>query len=79
MAEQHISVGKLGKPHGLSGAFRFLLHRELKSKKKFPNHFFILQKGNFLPWFIKEIEWLGFDSGFILFEEINRMISIMTI
>lgn len=71
MAEQFISVGKLGKPHGISGAFRFLLHRELKSKKKFPSHFMIQQKGSFLPWFIKEVEWLGFSEGFILFEEIS--------
>ncbi|MES2621806.1 MAG: ribosome maturation factor RimM [Bacteroidota bacterium] len=71
MAEQFISVGKLGKPHGISGAFRFLLHRELKSKKKFPSHFMIQQKGSFLPWFIIAVEWLGFSEGFILFEEIS--------
>ena len=71
MAEPFISVGKLGKPHGISGAFRFLLHLELKNKKKLPNHFMINQKGSFLPWFVKEIEWLGFNEGFILFEEIS--------
>ncbi|MFN8323246.1 MAG: ribosome maturation factor RimM [Chitinophagales bacterium] len=71
MAEQNISVGKLGKPHGIGGAFRFLLHRELKSTKKLPNHFFIDDKGSALPWFIKEIEWLEFNQGFIWFEEIT--------
>ena len=71
MTEQNISVGKLGKPHGLSGAFRFLLNRELKSKKKFPKHFLLQQKGSFLPWFVTCVEWLGFQDGFILFEEIS--------
>lgn len=71
MTEQNISVGKLGKPHGLSGAFRFLLHRELKNKKKFPKHFLLPQKGSFVPWFVKDIEWIGFQDGFILFEEIG--------
>ncbi len=71
MTEQNISVGKLGKPHGLSGAFRFLLHRELKNKKKFPKHFLLQQKGSFLPWFVASVEWLGFQDGFILFEEIS--------
>ncbi len=70
MAEQNISVGKLGKPHGISGAFRFLLHRELKSSRKFPKYFLIDDKRSTLPWFVKEIEWLGFNQGFIWFEEI---------
>ncbi len=71
MAEQNISVGKLGKPHGVSGAFRFLLHRELKQTKKFPRYFLIEDKGSYLPWFVKDIEWLGFSDGFIWFEEIT--------
>jgi 16S rRNA processing protein RimM len=73
MAEAYISVGKLGKPHGLSGAFRFLLNDELKSKKKVPKHFIIEERGSFLPWFISKIEWLGFNDGFISFEEITSV------
>ena len=69
--ETYISVGKLGKPHGLSGAFRFFLDRELKSKNKLPGHFLLNMKGNFMPWFVKEIEWTGFNEGFILFEEVT--------
>jgi 16S rRNA processing protein RimM len=69
--EQYISVGKLGKPHGLSGAFRFFLDRELKSKNKAPAHFLLNLKGSFMPWFIKSIEWGGFSEGFIVFEEIT--------
>ncbi|MDB5281866.1 MAG: rimM [Bacteroidota bacterium] len=68
--EKYISIGKLGKPHGISGAFRFLLERELKSKSKVPKHFMLEIKGSFLPWFIKNIEWVGFNDGFILFDEI---------
>ena len=70
MAEQNISVGKLGKPHGISGAFRFYMQRELKSSKKTPNHFLVMEKGNLLPWFITKIDWIGFNEGFIWFEEI---------
>lgn len=73
MAESYISVGKLGKPHGLSGAFRFLLTSELKSKKKTPKYFMIEQRGSFLPWFVSKIEWLGFNDGFISFEEITSV------
>jgi len=69
--EKYISVGKLGKPHGLSGAFRFFLDRELKNKNKLPAHFLLDIKGNFMPWFVKTIEWTGFNEGFILFEEIS--------
>ena len=71
MAELYISVGKLGKPHGISGACRFIFQRELRSKKKFPDHLLIIEKGTYLPWFIKEVEWITFNSGFVLFEEIT--------
>lgn len=71
MAESYISVGKLGKPHGIRGAFRFLLYRELRNKKKLPAHFILLQKGTYLPFFIKETEWNAFNAGFISFEEID--------
>jgi 16S rRNA processing protein RimM len=70
MAELSLSVGKLGKPHGLSGAFRFYLSRELKNKNKKPAHFLLDVNGTELPFFVKEIEWTGFNEGFILFEEI---------
>jgi 16S rRNA processing protein RimM len=68
--ETYIAIGKLGKPHGISGAFKFLLEREPKSTKKFPAHFMILQEGSYTPWFIKKTEWTGFNAGIILFEEI---------
>jgi 16S rRNA processing protein RimM len=70
-SEQYISVGKIGKPHGLSGAFRFFLDRELKNKNKVPGHFVMDIKGDFTPWFVKTIEWTGFNEGFVLFEEIT--------
>ena len=70
-SEKYISVGKIGKPHGLSGAFRFFLDRELKSTNKIPGHFLLDMKGNFMPWFITSVEWTGFNEGYILFEEIS--------
>ena len=69
--EQNMTIGKIGKPHGISGAFRFYMLRELKSKNKFPKHFFVQEKGNLLPWFVTKVEWIGFDEGFIWFEEIT--------
>lgn len=71
MAEQYISVGKLGKPHGISGAFRFLLYREVKGVKKFPSFFFVQHKGSYMPWFISEVELLSNTEGFINFEDIT--------
>lgn len=71
-SEQYIAVGKLGKPHGLSGAFRFLLQRELKNKRKAPPYFALEVKGSWLPFFIASIEWTGFNEGLILLEEINN-------
>jgi 16S rRNA processing protein RimM len=71
MADNLISVGKLGKPHGISGAFRFLLTRDLKSKKKLPNHFLVENKGNTVPFFIQSIEWVGMCDGFLKFEDVS--------
>jgi len=71
MAEQKISVAKLGKPHGISGAFRFYMQRELKNAQKFPKHFLVQENGILLPWFITKVEWLAFNEGFIWFEEIT--------
>jgi 16S rRNA processing protein RimM len=69
--EKHIPIGKLGKPHGISGAFRFLFFRDLKSKKKLPTTVFLDVKGNFVPFFIKSIELKGWNDGFIKFEDIT--------
>lgn len=71
MADNYISVGKLGKPHGISGAFYFSLSRILKSKKNLPLHFFLENKGTLLPWFVSKIELQGLDTGFIEFEDIT--------
>ncbi len=70
--QQHTVVAKLGKPHGISGAFRFYMLRELKGKNKFPKHFLVHEKGNLLPWFVVKTEWIGFEEGFIWFEEITN-------
>lgn len=71
MAEKYLAVGKIGKPHGIAGAFRFLLWRTLKSNRKTPPHFMLLQKGHYTPYFIEHIEWQDWESGFIKFEEIT--------
>lgn len=68
---KNIVVGKLGKPHGVSGAFRFYLQRELKSTKKVPKHFLVQDKGSLLPWFVSKVQWAGGGEGIINFEEIT--------
>ena len=68
---QNIAIGKLGKPHGISGAFRIYMQRELKNAKKFPPHFLVLEKGSLLPWFVTKVEWIGYNEGFIWFEDIT--------
>lgn len=70
MAEQYISVGKLGKPHKLSGAFRFYFYNALRNKKKFPKNFLLYVRGSFLPFFVKSNKWKSNTEGFIAFEEI---------
>ncbi len=70
--EQNITVGKLGKPHGISGAFRIYMQRELKSPQKFPKHFLVQERGTLLPWFVTKVEWIGFNEGFVWFEEITN-------
>lgn len=71
MAENYISVGKLGKPHGIAGAFRFLLHRQLKSHAKFPKHFLLHAKGSYMPWFVAGYELIGISDGLVRFEDIT--------
>ncbi len=71
MVETYIAVGKLLKPHKLAGAFRFMLSRNLKSNKKLPKHFMVLQKGAYLPYFVHEVELTGFNEGLLKLEEIN--------
>lgn len=72
MADHYIAVGILRKPHGLNGAFGFLLSRGLRSLKKWPSHFFIEQKGTFVPYFVEQFELKDFESGYISFEGINN-------
>lgn len=69
----HISVGILRKPHGLSGAFNFSLTRELKSVKKHPAHFFIEGKGGFIPYFIVSFDLKDMFTGLLTFEDIDSV------
>ena len=71
MSAPYTAVAILRKPHGLSGAFSFVLHREPKTLKKLPPHFFILHKGAYLPHFVTAIELKDLQNGYIQFEEIT--------
>jgi 16S rRNA processing protein RimM len=71
MTDGCTSVGKLGKPHGIGGAFRFLLYRTLKSKK-LPPHFLLNEKGQYIPYFVIKVELIEWNSGIIKFEEITN-------
>jgi 16S rRNA processing protein RimM len=68
---QYISVGKLRKPHGISGAFAFILDREPKALVKVIPHFFMEIKGDYLPYFVSGMDWLDTETGYVQFEEIN--------
>lgn len=69
--ENYISVGKLSKPHGISGALVFLLDFELQDEELFPPHFFIEKKGMYTPLFIHSYSLNNDLSGYVQFEEIN--------
>jgi 16S rRNA processing protein RimM len=72
MAESFISVGTLGKPHGISGAFRFSLALELKDAGNFPKVLFIDQKGSPLPYFVASVTVSdNGEEGIISFEEVT--------
>lgn len=70
-SEQHIPVGKLGRPHGISGAFRFQFTRTLKSKKKLPMHFLLESKGRYIPFFVAKYNLTDADGGMLNLEDIT--------
>lgn len=69
--ENYISIGKLSKPHGLSGALVFLLDIELQDEENFPPHLFVEKKGIYSPLFVHSYSLNEDMSGYIQFEEIN--------
>jgi 16S rRNA processing protein RimM len=70
--EAYIPVGKLGRPHGLSGAFRFQLTRTLKNTKKLPAYFLLEKKGRLVPFFVTTVELQGWDGGLLKLEGIDN-------
>lgn len=72
MTTEYLSVGKLRKPHGIHGAFGFLLTHELKNNNNYPSHFFLEKNSSFLPFFIEDFELIDWQSGYIQFEEIKN-------
>ncbi len=73
MSDNYTSVGILRKPHGLSGAFSFVLTRELKSLKKYPTHFFLDVKGAYIPFFVSKFDFKDIFSGYVNFEEVTKL------
>lgn len=67
----YIAIGKIKKPHGLSGAFHFSLQRMLKNPQKWPPHFFLEISGSFQPFFVQEWTETAPLSGFVKVEEID--------
>lgn len=68
--EEYIPVGKLGRPHGISGAFRFHLVRKLKNAKKFPEYFLLEVNGRKIPFFVTAMELQNSDGGLLKLEGI---------
>lgn len=73
MSDNYISVGMLKKPHGLSGAFSFILTRELRSLKKYPTHFFLEVRGAYIPYFVAKIDFKDIFGGYINFEDVSQL------
>jgi len=73
MPDSYTSVGILRKPHGLSGAFSFMLTRELKSLKKYPPHFFLEVKGAYIPYFVSSMDLKDIFSGYITLEDVTKL------
>ena len=73
MPDSYTSVGILRKPHGFSGAFSFVLTRELKSLKKYPPHFFVEVKGTYIPYFVSKFDLKDIFGGYITFEEVSKI------
>jgi len=73
MPDSYTSVGILRKPHGLSGAFSFVLTRELRSLKKYPPHFFLEVKGTYIPYFVSKFDLKDIFGGYITFEVVTKI------
>ena len=71
MENNFISVGKISKPHGISGALVFLLDFELQDEEQFPTHFYLEKNGIKSPFFVHSYSVNNDMSGYIQFEEIN--------
>ncbi|MFN8275919.1 MAG: ribosome maturation factor RimM [Chitinophagales bacterium] len=67
----YLAVGKIKKPHGLSGAFHFSLYRMLKNPAKTPPHLFLEKDGIFQPLFIESWTTTGLNDAILKVEDIN--------
>jgi 16S rRNA processing protein RimM len=65
------SVGIIGKPHGISGAFHFSFHFPLITES-IPPVFFVETKDGILPFFRKNFHLSDEYSGIMSFEEIDK-------
>lgn len=70
MENNFTTVGKIGKPHGTSGAFNFLLHFELQSDK-LPKVFYLKTAKGILPYFPFKINFKNDTAGFMFFEGVD--------
>lgn len=70
MENNFTTVGKIGKPHGTSGAFNFSLHFEMASDE-LPPAFYVNSAKDILPYFPMEVNFKNDTSGFMFFEGIE--------
>lgn len=71
MKEIFTTVGTIGKPHGISGAFHFSLLYEPLRELKASAIFYIETPFGVLPFFIQQIELKDSRNGLLKFEEMN--------
>ena len=68
MGDELVSIGYVIKTHGVKGHLRIAFHENCK-ELSISEALYFLVRGNMVPHFIKEIEYLKNDSTLILFED----------
>ena len=70
-AISYTAVGKLQKPHGIHGAFHFVLDFEPLDEEQMPGVWYI-GEGSKVPYFLNEIRFTDGQSGLLRFEDIDN-------
>lgn len=70
MTENRYKVGKIGKPHGVSGELLFMFDEDVLEKYD-PEYLFLQLDGLQVPFFIEEYRYKSQETALIKFEDID--------